>query len=414
MPASISSSTGRRILVLTPRFPYPIEAGDTLRIYHICRILAEKHSLTLLSLCQSQQEMEAVPGEPVFDHIERVYLPRWRSLARVAFALFTGDPLQLAYYRSREFARRVNALAPHHDLVLSHLCRTGQYVENRTDVPTMLEMTDALSLNYRRVQEAEHQWGVKQLIYRIEAPRMEAYEKRVLQSFDLVSLVSPIDRQFLLNDEGTETEAAETEATDHVRIYTNGIDLSERPFREPGSDPVIVFIGNMRTVHNVMACRYFAENILPRVRAREPKARFRIVGAASSNVQSTFDALDGVTVTGWVDSIADATARAVCGMGVMQVAGGLQNKILEYMALGLPTVANTVGVEGIDVEAGRHVLIGEDPNEIAEHVVRLCRDEELRGRIARRARQFVEDNHRWSSALRPMAEDVDRLLDTAE
>jgi glycosyltransferase involved in cell wall biosynthesis len=391
-----------RILVLTPRFPYPLKAGDTLRIYHICRALSKKYSITLLSLCGTKEKVKREPKENVFDQIYRVHHTRWQAWLQTAAAFFSGKPLQVAYYHSKKFAQKVDDLASQHDLILSHLCRTAQYTEGREGVPTVLEMTDALSLNYERVRE-HSPWGLKQWLYYLEGPRMKKYEKKTLDHFDLISLVSPKDREFLLRERSEEKNQ-------HVRVYTNGIDLSARPYQGPGSAPVIVFIGNMRTVHNRIACQFVIDEILPRVRPEIPDIRFRIVGAAPSGTQETFNRIEGVTVTGWVDSIPEATKDAFCGIGVMKVAGGLQNKILEYMALGLPVVANKMGVEGIGVTPGHDVLIGEDPEEIVNHVISFYEKKYMRVRLAESARTFVETNHQWSTALTPFVDDISQLL----
>lgn len=388
------------ILVLTPRFPYPIEAGDTLRIYHLCRELAVEHSLTLLSLCNSQEACHRRPTDEVFDRIERVYHPTWKAWYETAKAFLKGEPLQLGYFRSGEYAARVGDLIPEHDLVLAHFTRTGQYIEGQRDMPTVLEMTDAFSLNYQRVASLGR-WSPKELLYRIEAPRAYEYERNTLHQFDLVSLVSEVDRDFLLDSGQT---------ADHVQVYTNGIDLKDRPFSLPASDPNMVFIGNMRTVHNRASCQYFIEEVLPLVREEIPEATFKIVGAASSSVQHQFDDHSGVQVTGWVDSIADATRDAFCGIGVMRVGCGLQNKILEYMALGLPVVANRIGIEGIDLDPHSDAYIGETPQKLAAHIVNLYRNEESRNSMAKRARAFVEKHHSWQTALAPFVDDVNTIL----
>jgi glycosyltransferase involved in cell wall biosynthesis len=388
------------LLVLTPRFPYPIEAGDTLRIYHLCRELANEHSLTLLSLCNSQDALRQQPTDDVFDRVERVYHPTWKAWYETAKAFLKGEPLQLGYFRSQEFAARIDDLIPSHDLVLAHFTRTGQYVEQRRDVPTVLEMTDAFSLNYQRVASLG-QWSLKELLYRIEAPLAYSYEQNTVHHFDLVSLVSEVDRDFLLDD---------GRAADQVQVYTNGIDLVTRPFSPPASEPNMVFIGNMRTVHNRASCDFFIEEVLPLVREEIPEATFKIVGAASSSVRDAYEDHPGVHVTGWVDSIAEATQDAFSGIGVMRVGCGLQNKILEYMALGVPVVANRIGIEGINLTPGENACLAETPAEIAALLVDLYRNEERRNEVARRARRFVEQHHSWNTALAPFVKDVNAVL----
>ncbi|MCS3648566.1 glycosyltransferase family 4 protein [Salinibacter ruber] len=395
-----------KILILTPRFPYPIVAGDTLRIHHVCKELSKYHSLTLLSLCSSEDAMTEEGDRSVFDRVERVYHPTWRALLGTVKALFTGKPLQLGYYESPTFRKRLNHLLPSHDMVLAHLVRTGQYLETREENPVVLEMTDALFVNYRRVIET-NSWGWKNLIYRFEQPRMEQYEREVVDQFDLVSLVSDIDREALLSG-----NSADKENSNSISVYTNGIDLENRPYSKPNPDdpPVLAFIGNMRTVHNQDTCHYLIQEVLPQIRRRLPETELRVIGNAKERDIRALERHEGVEVTGWVDSIPKAARGALCGIGVMRMGAGLQNKILEYMALGLPVIANERGLEGIQAEPSRHVLLGSNPQEITDHVIRLASDHNERMRLSRAGRRFVEANHRWSKALQPMVEDINMML----
>jgi glycosyltransferase involved in cell wall biosynthesis len=266
-------------------------------------------------------------------------------------------------------------------------------------------MTDAFSLNYKRVASL-NRWSFKELLYRIEAPRAYRYERSTVYDFDLVSLVSDVDRDFLLN--------GDQQRPDHVRVYTNGIDLESRPFSLPSTSPNMAFIGNMRTVHNQASCDYFIQRVLPLVREEIPAATFKIIGSAPKSIHKKYEDNPGVQVTGWVDSIAEAAENAFCGVGVMRVGCGLQNKILEYMALGLPVVANEIGVEGIDLNPGTEAWIAESPEEIATLLVDLYQDHNRQTELARAAREFVERHHTWETALRPFVEDVNGLLGKCE
>lgn len=391
------------ILTLTPRFPYPIVAGDTLRIHHICKELSRDHSLTLLSMCATKEEMTQDVDSEVFDRVERVYHPTSRAVLSTVRALISGRPLQLEYYSSDRFRRRVDDLLADHDLALAHLVRTGQYLENCSSIPTVLEMTDVLSLNYQRVIET-NSWGWKALIYRFEKHRMQRYEKQTAQNFDLVSLVSPVDRKALVGKLSGDA--------DHVSVYANGIDLASRPYASPDPDepPVLAFIGNMRTVHNRDTCWYFIEEVLPEIRNRLPGAIFRIIGSAEKRTIESLRAYDGVEVTGWVESIAEVARGALCGIGVMRLGAGLQNKVLEYMALGLPVIANERGLEGIELKPSRHALLADTPEEIADQVVWLANNADERTRLAQAGRRFVEENHQWEKTIQPLVEDLNTLI----
>ncbi len=127
----MASTVRKKILVLTPRFPYPVIGGDRLRIYELCKELSKKYSLTLLSLCESKAEIELhIPNDGVFSEVHRVLLPKINSYINCLFALPTQIPLQVAYYKSNKFKKMAEQLAVTHDLILPHLIRVADYVKH--------------------------------------------------------------------------------------------------------------------------------------------------------------------------------------------------------------------------------------------------------------------------------------------
>lgn len=388
-----------RVLVLTPRFPYPVVGGDRLRIYEICRELARHHDLTLLTLCESREEMTSIPPDDgVFSRIERVLLPKWRSVLNVLAALPGGMPLQIAYYQSGAFANRVQALLPEHDSCLAHLIRTGHYVR-QAKIPTVLEMTDAISMNYMRIRESRNARGLKSLVYRFEAERLLHYERAVLADFAAVTLVSELDRDFLL-DGGR---------GDNVVVCSNGVDLDSLPFRDRRtSEPVVAFIGNMTSIQNLDACFHFAEDILPLVRGRL-QCRFRAVGRIKPGDARRLRAIEGVEVLGNVANVSDAVGNARVGVAPVRFGAGVQNKVLEYMALGLPVITSPVALEGLQARAGLDLLVAATPEEYASQLERLWNDEELRARLAALGLRYVKHAHAWVDRLHPLVDQVASL-----
>ncbi|WP_321159466.1 hypothetical protein [Salmonella enterica] len=139
-----------KILILTPRFPYPVVGGDRLRIYRICKELSKYYTLDLLSLCDSIEDLNfIVKNDHVFDKIFRIYHPKIKSYFNVLKALPGRKPLQIAYYKNTEFENKLNEIIGNYDLTLSHLIRVGDYTLNKPGLH-ILEMTDAISLNYSR------------------------------------------------------------------------------------------------------------------------------------------------------------------------------------------------------------------------------------------------------------------------
>lgn len=389
----------KSLLVLTPRYPYPVIGGDRLRIYYVCKVLAQHFRLTLLSLCESQAEMDSpLPDDGVFDRIERVYLSRTRSRLATLAALPGRTPLQVAYYRSAAFRRRIEELAPGHDGLLAHLIRTGDAIRHLPQ-PRFLEMTDAISLNYARVsRERSASLDLRSQVYRIEARRLEDYERAVVDDFDHSFLVSGIDREFLFG--------GNAERLGRVTVASNGVDLGRLPYDFSADAGDLVFIGNMTTLQNLDAVQYAARDILPLVRRQRPEIRLRVIGRIGPAERAQLESLDGVDVTGQVDSIPDAARGGGVGICPMRLGAGIQNKVLEYMALGLPTVSTSIGLEGFEARDGIELAVADDPARFADLVLQLLDDREAAGAMALAGRRYVESHHSWEAMLRPM---VDRI-----
>jgi glycosyltransferase involved in cell wall biosynthesis len=379
-----------------------MHSGEKIRIHHLCRILAKRHAVTLLAFSEAPAADLPDPPSDIYAQVETVHVPAWKSWMRTLGAVPTSTPLQIAYYRSTDFQEAVRRLVPKHDLLLAHLIRTAPYLLDESDRPTVLEMTDAISLNYERVRSEGTRWGIKPLLYRIEVDRVRTFEQRVARHFDLVSLVSSVDRDYL---------ASLISEPSNLAVYPNGVEVDDFRHIGPGEEPAVVFVGNMRTAQNQDACDYFIDRVLPRLRQEVASMKLRIVGASPDAVASRYRSIDGVDCIGRVEHIADAAEGACAGVCPMRIGAGLQNKVLEYMAMGLPTVVSPMALEGIDAEPDAHVLVASDPSDMAAAILRLYRDADFRDRIGMDGHRFVRERYRWERQLEPFLEAVDRLIE---
>jgi glycosyltransferase involved in cell wall biosynthesis len=387
----------KRILVLTPRFPYPPHGGDKQVLLHLAQSLQD-HELTLLSLCGTQEEMEYEPDDGLFAEVHKVYLPKLASYWQTLTALAGRKPLQLAYYRSDAFRRKVDELLPHHDAVIAHLIRTGQYVaDSDRKIPSALLMADAISLAYQRLGKLPGTSLLWRLLSRAELSRLLRYERNCPESFDLVWLHSEVDRRFLELKQRS------------VRLFPLGVDLDEFPFKAATEGNVIAYVGNMSSNLNLDACRHFIQDIFPSLRARAG-LRFRVIGACSPAVKRELEKHASVEVTGAVDHIADAVNDVFCGVCPVRAGAGIQNKILNYLALGIPCVTSDVGLEGLNAVDGQDLLVYRKPEDAADLILKLHENSSLRNTIAENGRKYVEKAHDWKTIHALIRDNVAELF----
>lgn len=402
-PDARSTSRGS-ILVLTPRFPFPLLAGDAIRIFQVCSALSEEWDLTLLSICQTREELvQPLPAGSPFSRVHRVFLPRWQSYLQAAIAAVSGEALQVAYYRSGKFRQAVDELAAGHQVMLCHLLRTAPYASGFNG-PRILELTDHLPLTYQRAMSlARGSGGLLRMAYRLESRRISAVQRRWAPHFDLVSFVSDVDRVLF---EGEISAGAGK--TIHFPV---SVDLSARPFKSGRDGLRIAFVGNLRTLQNRDAVQFFCREVLPLVRSRLPTATLKVVGAVDPAFARDMSRDGAVTFTGVVPSVADALADCCIGVCPVRIAAGMQNKLLDYMSVGLPTVTTTQGAEGLLLRDREHALVADDPVGLADAAVRLLGDATLRGSVAAAARELIETEYALETNTRKLRDRMRDLID---
>ncbi len=397
----MNSNIRPKLLVLTPRFPFPVIGGDRLRIYNICKELSRLYQITLLSLCETPDEMLIdVSDDNVFSRIERVYLPKWKSYLNCIMALPTKIPLQVAYYTSTDFKNKVNMLLGEHDLVLAHLIRSGHYLRGEA-IPKILEMTDAISLNYERVSTVARFSGFKNFVYSLEQRRLKNFEREIAKEFDITVLVSSVDKDYLFPPGNS--------SRDKVIVCSNGVNFEKLPCDYQPDGKTIIFIGNMTTVQNIDAARWFATKVMPELVKFGP-FRFKIIGRINKDVQDEFNSYVNTIATGSVENISESAKGAIAGVCPVRLGAGIQNKILEYMALGIPAITSTIGLEGIDAEVDKEILVADKEEEYIKLITRISKDSEWSRDIGLNGCEYVKKFHNWSDKLQPLLQGIGQLI----
>lgn len=396
---------GKKILVLTPRFPYPLIGGDKIRIYNICKGLSEEgNNLTLLSFIADSKEAEfAESGEirKVFNRTVTVLMPKWKSYLNALLGLFKRLPLQVSYYQSREMEVLVKKELEtgNYDAVLVHLIRMAPYVAEVKGIKKVLEMTDALSLFYGRSSE-QRSLNLLGFIYRIEKNKAKRYEQECIEKFDFTSVISEIDRNFLLKNSAAPNPGK-------IKIVPHGVSEGIVKLVSDKYDKNLVsFFGNMRTYQNTDMTLYFIAEIWPLIRNKNPLAKFYVIGNEPPKSIRDFDGKNGIKITGKVPVAFDYVKNSCVSICPMRVGAGVQTKILESMAMGVPVVTNSFGAEGIDAVSGQDFLVAEKPEDFANHVLNLMSDENLRERIGQGGKKVVMEKYYYPDIVRKYYVDI--------
>lgn len=381
-----------RLLVLTPRFPYPLYGGDVLRIYRLCEALKGSFRLTLISMCQTQSEMDAqLPDDSPFETVHKVYHPKWRSMANAFWALGTGNSMQVAYYASGAFQALVTDLRDDYPYLLCHLARTAPYAAGFQGVK-ILELTDHIPLTYARSNALDGKFlSLRRLAYTLEQGRIDAFQNDIHDGFDLISFVSDVDRQMFLESSGA--------SPDKVVTFGNGVDLNERPFQRDRVGKKIAFIGTLNSMPNADAVSYFLSDILPIIRRSEPEAVLKVVGKVDDGFKSRFEN-QAVEFTGAVADLAKAVSDCVIGICPMRIGAGVQNKMLDYMAMGLPVITTQIGAEGLDPAA---FVVASTSSDFANETLSLLEDKSRRFELADAGREIVDNGYSWDARLGNLA-----------
>lgn len=379
-----------RILALTPRLPYPPVGGDKLRAYEFIARLAAKNDVHLISFLESPAEAEharALEARHPELKVEWVMQTPWRSRLHTLIGVASSLPLQVHYYRSARMRALVrDRLAEgRFDAAYVHLLRMAQYVEH-AKLRRVLDITDAVSLLYGRAQKMRR--DAFRAVFTVEVNRLRRYETRLTRAFDATAIISDVDRQVLI---------ANGAPAEKLALVNNGVDRAFFSPRAASHDPNrLVFVGNLGSFANTDAAEHMLRDIFPRVRGAVPRAALDVVGVNPPPSVLAFDGKDGVTVTGAVDDVRPYVERAAASLCPVRVAGGVQNKILESLALAVPVVTSPEGFEGLGARGPDDgVLVARDPDEFARELAALMRDPARRRELGARGARFVAEHYDW-------------------
>jgi sugar transferase (PEP-CTERM/EpsH1 system associated) len=386
------------ILFITPRFPYPPIKGDQAIAYHRIRILSKKYNITLVSLYEHDNDLLYYKTlEPYCKDIHVIKLPKWESLFNVVFnGALSSIPLQVLYYKSGILVNCIRKLIGHnkYDIIHAYMLRMAPYLIRIPGIK-LLELIDSMQLNIRRRLCLERY--PEKIVYNEELRRLVKYERNIGNFVNHITMVSNIDRSYI--------------DSDNVSIIPLGVDVEAfKPSAEQSKGPNIVFTGNMGYSPNICAVKWFAVKCMPIIRRHVPMAKLIIAGARPGKDVVELEECGGVEVVGYVPSVSNVISNAKVSVAPMLSGSGMQFKILEAMACGIPVVTTTVGLGDIKAVRGEHLCVADNEIDMAKEVVKLLRSNDMCRDMGMRAREYILKNHSWDTLTNMVDELYCRLM----
>jgi sugar transferase (PEP-CTERM/EpsH1 system associated) len=387
------------LLFLCQRLPYPPAKGEKIRAFHELEYLARSYDVHLGCLIDDPADLAHVPTVRAMCrdiHAARID-PRLAKLTCLS-GLLTNQALSVTFFRDRRLAgwvrRVIEQVRPAVTFVYSS--NMAPYI---LDLPVtgrrIVDFVDVDSEKWRALAETSR--GPMRNVYRREWHKVSALERRIARDCDLSVFVSDAEAALFA---GLVPGCA-----DRVRGVSNGVD---HRYFDPALgfdrlDPGFVFTGTMDYPPNVDAVVWFATAILPLIRRAVPSARFTVVGTNPAAAVGKLAAIDGVTVTGRVPDVRPYLAGAVAAVAPMRIARGIQNKVLEAMAMARPVVLTSGALEGIDADPGREVALADTEDDFAAACVHLATNGDT-SRLGAAARARILRDYDWDARLRQFDE----------
>lgn len=386
----------KKVLFLTSRLPYPPIGGDRLKNYWMLNILSKYFNVHLVSITDKD-----VPKD-FYDWVNHLGISykifkksKIDSYINALRFITKSLPIQVNYYFYKEIKSYVDSIYAEFDLLISTLIRTSEYIIDK-DKPKILDMTDSIALNYIRSKKRVTSFKWK-LIYTIESRRLINYERRCINHFDKI---------LLFNKE----EVDSFQNPSKVVWISPGVNDQLLKYQNVNAEykNSVVFFGKMDYQPNIDAVLWFVKNVLPHI---DQEIRFIIVGAYPTKVIRNLEKkYKNIKVTGYIEDPYQIIQSSLCVVAPMQTGAGIQNKILESMALGTINIVSSLAAKPIGAIHEKDFLVIDDPIEIANKINDIFRHPEKYYSLKINSRNFIKNNFTWDIYEKKLLQIIEEVL----
>ncbi|MGF1765207.1 TIGR03087 family PEP-CTERM/XrtA system glycosyltransferase [Aliivibrio kagoshimensis] len=397
------------LLYLCHRIPYPPNKGDKIASFNILKFLSQHYDVYLGCYIDDPFDKQYIDVVKTFcEECTILNLsPTWCKIKSIrAFA--TGEAQSVPYYSNRNMSRWVTETLRKHSISKAFVFSSSmaQFVEDHNELSKrVIHFVDIDSDKW--LQYSVRTKGVMSAIYRREYRTLARYEKQIASTFDVSCFVTPAETTMFQQMVDTQTAAKVFPLENGIDCEFFSNDITHR-LAEPydlDSQNYVVFTGAMDYWANVDAVQWFLDNVWPTVISSVPDAHFYIVGSSPTKQVQQFSQRTGITVTGRVEDVRPYLSHSKAAVAPMQIARGVQNKILEAMSMECPVVTTDLGIEGIDNYPTPEVTVTASAEVMAKWVIDKLSNEH---QPACRSRQWLLDHYSWNAKLSPLLKFLDK------
>lgn len=382
------------ILFVAHRVPYPPDKGDRIRTYNILKFLARRARVHLACLADEPVSLEQRANlESLCERVAIIRVGASRWLGALA-SLARGGTVTEGAFASSELERTIRGWS---STTRYHSCLVSSSgLARYACLPELGEaraVVDLIDVDSQKWLDYAAQGGPTSWLYRLEGRRLRALEKDLDQRFHGAIVVS-------------EAEAAlyrQFGSAAFIHAIPNGVDLEYFRPQEVSETTGCVFVGAMDYKPNALGAVFFCQEVWPALYRHRPDACCLVVGRRPTPAVQALATIPGVEVVGPATDVRAYVASTNVVIAPLQIARGIQNKVLEGLAMGKAVVTSSPALAGLKARPGEHLLCADEPSQWVEKIQMLWRDADLRRRLGAAGRRFVEENHRWEITLKPLA-----------
>lgn len=394
-PAQPKTATRPRVLVLTHRVPYPPDKGDRIRTYNTILQLAKQAEIWLITLSdESVSHTTRIMLDEVCEQVAIVPISRVQKLMRAGQSALRGRSLSEGVFYAPTIETIISRWRTQttFDSALVSSSALAPYLHHASlnDVPKIVDMIDVDSQKWQDFALAAqfpNRW-----LYQYEARRVRQLERDISGWSQAIAVVSQSEADVL--DQFTRPGTA--------TVAGNGVDLDYFSVDNADEQQAIAFVGAMDYLPNIDAVTGLVQDIWPAVRQHHPEAEFRIIGRNPTLAVRRLSGIPGVVVTGAVPDVRPFVANSAVVVAPIRIARGVQNKVLEALAMGKATVASPQTLAALSVVPGRDLIRAETPEQWVSAICHLLETPQRRKELGASGRQYVEQHHCWDHCLEPL------------